>query len=206
METPRLADLLWTRTLAPVADGASPPPGTRAIGLGEPMAPPAGIGVAGGDRQDSPDIESRLWERIWSHDGARFAPDGPKCSNGWDSNLTPISNQQFREKNVFAKYSGGLELTFVRTHGPAEKAGIHDADILVGLQGLPLVSLPALDSAMQAATKPGQPQGEAVPPVRCLACGQNDSHQHRHSRRRKCGRQRERGAGRHEPIETPFLR
>ena len=67
--------------------------------------------------------------------------------------LRPITKEEFREKNVFAKYQGGLDVTFVRTLGPAEKAGIHEVDIVVGLQGRPLTTLENLDAAIKEAVK-----------------------------------------------------
>ncbi|MGB5336820.1 MAG: protein kinase, partial [Woeseiaceae bacterium] len=65
--------------------------------------------------------------------------------------LQPITKERFREKNVFANYAGGLDVTFVRTGGPAEKAGIHEVDIVVRLLGRPMTSLRDLDSAMREA-------------------------------------------------------
>jgi WD40 repeat protein len=46
-----------------------------------------------------------------------------------------------------------LDVTFVQTHGPAEKAGIHEVDIVVTLQGRPIASLEDLDIAMQDAVE-----------------------------------------------------
>jgi serine/threonine protein kinase/WD40 repeat protein len=65
--------------------------------------------------------------------------------------LNPITKGEFRDKNVLAKYSGGLDVSFVRSHGPAENAGINEVDIVVGLQGRPLTSLQELDAAIKAA-------------------------------------------------------
>ena len=67
--------------------------------------------------------------------------------------LNPIKKAEFRDKNVLAKYPGGLDVTFVRTGGPAEKAGVHEVDIVVGLQGRPLTSLEELDAAMKVAVE-----------------------------------------------------
>jgi WD40 repeat protein len=65
--------------------------------------------------------------------------------------LNPITKTEFRDKNVLAKYSGGLDVNFVRSHGPAEKAGINEVDIVVGLQGRSLATLKELDAAVQDA-------------------------------------------------------
>lgn len=54
--------------------------------------------------------------------------------------LRPIRKESFRDQNVFAEVAGGLDITFVRTHGPAEKAGMHGTEIVIALQGY---SLPA---------------------------------------------------------------
>jgi len=63
--------------------------------------------------------------------------------------LTPIGKSHFRGENVAAKYLGGLDVTFVRVHGPAEKAGFNDVDIVVTLQGTGMSELPHLDHAIQ---------------------------------------------------------
>jgi S1-C subfamily serine protease len=44
-----------------------------------------------------------------------------------------------------------LDVTFVRSHGPVERAGINEVDIVVGLQGSPMTSLQELDLAIQDA-------------------------------------------------------
>ena len=56
--------------------------------------------------------------------------------------------------NVLANYAGGLDVTFVSSDdGVAEKAGISESDIVVGLQGRPLLTIPELDAAMQEAVR-----------------------------------------------------
>lgn len=93
---------------------------------------------------------------LWNEFGVTPAPVAPLTARvlEWIGlHLRPIAKKGFRGKNVFAKYSGGLALTFVRTHGPAEKAGIHDADIVVTLRGLRVDSLKELDSAIQDAVR-----------------------------------------------------
>ena len=67
--------------------------------------------------------------------------------------LSPIAKDRFRERNVLSQYTGGLDVTFVRSHGPAEKAGINEVDIVVKLQGRSVSSLDRLDAAMQFAVE-----------------------------------------------------
>jgi hypothetical protein len=58
----------------------------------------------------------------WNEFGVTPAPVSPLTANvlEWMGlRLSPITKQGFREKNVLAKYPGGLDVTFVRTHGPA---------------------------------------------------------------------------------------
>ncbi len=96
--------------------------------------------------------ESPLWNEL----GVVSAPVSRLTAKALEwigLHLSPITKERFREKNVLAKYVGGLDVTFVRTHGPAEKAGIHEVDIVVGLQGRPTVSLRDLDLAMQDAVE-----------------------------------------------------
>ncbi len=96
--------------------------------------------------------ESKLWNEF----GVTPAPVSPltaKVLEWVGLHLRPITRERFRDKNVFAKYPGGLDVTSVRTHGPAQKAGFHEEDIVVGLQGPPIASLVALDSAMHEAIK-----------------------------------------------------
>lgn len=96
--------------------------------------------------------ESKLWNEF----GVTPAPVSPltaKVLEWIGLHLSPIPRERFRDKNVFAKYPGGLDVTGVRTHGPAEKAGMNGVGIVVGLQGTPIASLVALDSAMHDAIK-----------------------------------------------------
>jgi len=91
---------------------------------------------------------------LWNEFGVTPSPVAPLTAKGLEwigLHLSPITRDRFRDKNVFAKYAGGLDVTFVRTHGPAEKAGIHEVDIVVGLHGRPTANLEDLDSAMQDA-------------------------------------------------------
>src|SRR6185437_8838168 len=67
--------------------------------------------------------------------------------------LRPIKRDDFREKNVFAKYQGGLAVTFVRSHGPAEKAGFYGMEIVVGLEGRRVANLDDLDLAVRDAVE-----------------------------------------------------
>jgi hypothetical protein len=98
-------------------------------------------------------VESPLWRQF----GVTPAPVSPltaKVLEWIGLHLSPIAKERFRGKNVLAKYSGGLDVTFVRTdNGAADKAGFHEVDIVVGLQGRPMVSLQDLDSAMQDAVE-----------------------------------------------------
>jgi hypothetical protein len=102
--------------------------------------------------QDLQADESRLWNEF----GVTPGPVSPLTARvlEWIGlHLTRITKDRFREKNVFAKYTGGLDVTFVRSHGPAEKAGIHEVDIVVGLQGRQISSLQELDTAMREAAE-----------------------------------------------------
>lgn len=68
--------------------------------------------------------------------------------------LNPITEDRFRGKNVFADYSNGLDVTFVRSdNGPAGIAGVHESDIVVRIQDRPVASLQEMDSALQDAVK-----------------------------------------------------
>jgi len=91
-------------------------------------------------------------DKLWNELGVTPGPVSPMTARALEwigLHLSPITRERFRDKNVFAKYQGGLDVTSVRTHGPAEKAGVHEADIVVGLRGSPIASLAALDSAIQ---------------------------------------------------------
>ncbi len=93
---------------------------------------------------------------LWNEFGVTSAPVSPltaKVLEWIGLHFKPITKESFREKNVFAKQSGGLDVTFVRSNGPAEKAGMHEVDIVVRLQGRPIVSLDDLDSAMRDAVE-----------------------------------------------------
>ena len=93
---------------------------------------------------------------LWNEFGVTPAPVSPltaKVLEWIGLHLSPIRRDRFRDKHVFAKYPGGLDVTFVRSHGPAEKAGIHEVDIVVRLQGRPIASLQDLDFAMQDAVE-----------------------------------------------------
>ena len=94
--------------------------------------------------------ETRLWHEYGVTPGP-VTPLTAKMLEWLGLHLSPITNDRFRDKNVFAKYLGGLDVAFVRSHGPAEKAGIHEVDIVVKLQGRAVASLKDLDSAMQLA-------------------------------------------------------
>jgi serine/threonine protein kinase len=93
---------------------------------------------------------------LWNAFGFIPAPVSPltaKVLEWIGLHLHPITKDRFRDKNVFTKYQGGLDVTFVRTDGPVEKAGIHEVDIVVRLQGRPIASLEDLDVAMQNAVE-----------------------------------------------------
>jgi hypothetical protein len=92
--------------------------------------------------------------RLWNAFGVTRAPVSPLTAKvlEWSGlHLDPITKVAFRGKNVLAKQEGGLDVTFVQTGGPAEKAGLHEIDIVVGLQGKPLARLDELDAAMELA-------------------------------------------------------
>lgn len=98
--------------------------------------------------EDAPDAH-------WRKYGVTPAPVSELTAKVLESiglHLRPITKDSFREKNVFAKYSGGLHVTFVRTGGPAEKAGFR-GDIVVKLQGRLMASLADLDVAMKDAAE-----------------------------------------------------
>ncbi len=91
---------------------------------------------------------------LWNEFGVTPKPVTPltaKVLEWIGLHLAPITKERFREKNVLTKYEGGLDVGFVGTGGPAEKAGIHEKDIVVGLQERPLLTLAELDAAMQMA-------------------------------------------------------
>ncbi len=91
---------------------------------------------------------------LWNEFGVTPKPVTPltaKVLEWIGLHLNPITKERFREKNVLTKYEGGLDVTFVRTGGPAEKAGLQEEDIVVGLQGRPLLTLAELNGAMQMA-------------------------------------------------------
>ena len=90
--------------------------------------------------------------QLWNEYGVTPAPVSPvtaKVLEWIGLHLRPITKKQFRGKNVFSKYEGGLDVTFVRSHGPAEKAGVHEVDIVVTIQGQAVLKLEDLDLATQ---------------------------------------------------------
>ncbi len=95
-------------------------------------------------------------QRLWHEYGVTPAPVSDltaKVLEALGVHLSPMSNTQFRGKNVLTKYLGGLGLTFVQTGGPAEKAGIHGEHIVVALQGQGVATLREFDVALQDALK-----------------------------------------------------
>ncbi|MDP6721568.1 MAG: PDZ domain-containing protein, partial [Pirellulaceae bacterium] len=126
-----------------------------------PTKTPSGIVDSEPVDDDTPtptprEVEGNEDSALWNEFGVTPAPVSPltaKVLEWIGLHLRPIKREGFRGKNVFAKYAGGLAVTFVRTHGPAEKAGIHDVDIVVTLRGLGVVSLKELDSAIQDAVR-----------------------------------------------------
>jgi hypothetical protein len=94
--------------------------------------------------------------RLWNAYGVTREPVSPLTAKvlEWSGlHLNPITKEEFRDKNVLAKYPGGLDVAFVRSNGPAEKAGVNEVDIVVKLQGRPLTSLEELDAAIKAAVE-----------------------------------------------------
>ncbi|MEJ7592469.1 MAG: hypothetical protein WKF77_13035, partial [Planctomycetaceae bacterium] len=115
---------------------------------------------------ESPTAEkagSETTTRLWNQYGVTPSPvtDTTARIMEWVGlHLAPIDNSQFRGENLAAKYLGGLDVTFVRTHGPAEKAGFNEVDIVVTLQGTGMSELQYLDKAIQEMrrnAKNGQP-------------------------------------------------
>ena len=107
--------------------------------------------------ESSDDSSSSGDERpLWAKFGVTPTPVSDSTARLLEAiglHLSPISNKRFRGKNVLTNYSGGLDLTFVETGGPAEKAGIHEVDILVALQGQGVVTLQEFDDVVQDALK-----------------------------------------------------
>ncbi len=89
--------------------------------------------------------------QLWNEYGVTPAPVSPitaKVLEWIGLNLSPITKKQFRGKDVLAKQEGGLDITFTRTGGPAEKAGIYGG-IIVAVQGQAVTNLENLDLAIQ---------------------------------------------------------
>ena len=93
---------------------------------------------------------------LWNEFGVTPAPVSPltaKVLEWIGLHLEPIAKDRFREKNVLAKYAGGLKVALARTNGTVERAGIHGGYIVVGLQGRPIAGLEDLDIAMHEAVE-----------------------------------------------------
>ena len=124
------------------------------------------------DRKHTHIIREQLIRQIderplWRQFGVTPSPVTPLTARvlEWVGlHLGPITNESFRGKNVLAKYAGGLDVTFVRSDdGPAGRAGIHEVDIVVGLQGHKLVNLEQLDVAVRdAVTRIEQGDADAL--------------------------------------------
>ena len=108
----------------------------RGDGVGVPLAQKSAAG------------EQRLWN-VYGVTPSPVSDLTAKVLEALGLHLSPISNKQFRGKNVLTKYSGGLDLTFVETGGPAENAGIHSDDIVVAFQGQGVLTLQEFDDALQ---------------------------------------------------------
>ena len=61
--------------------------------------------------------------------------------------LSPIQAKQFRQTST--QYRGGLQVTGVRTDGPAAKQGIRRGDVLVGMHIFETVSLGDLEYVLK---------------------------------------------------------
>ena len=96
--------------------------------------------------------ESRLWNEF----GVTPGPVSPLTARvlEWSGlHLCPVTKNDFRDKNVFTKFKGGLRVTFVRSHGPAEKVKIREGDIVIGIHLWVTPDLKDLDFAVQEAVK-----------------------------------------------------
>jgi hypothetical protein len=95
-------------------------------------------------------------ESLWNEYGVTPEPVSDltaKVLEWMGLHLRPFKRDEFREENVLSKYAGGLDVTFSRTSGPAEKAGITESVIVVGFETTMITTLEELDQLIQSAAE-----------------------------------------------------
>jgi S1-C subfamily serine protease len=106
------------------------------------------------DGDVAPKTETGTANPHWRRYGVTPAPVSELTAKVLESiglHLRPITKDLSGGLGV--SFVRGLDVRFVRTHGAAEKAGFHEVDIVVKLQGKPVATLAELDTAIKLAAE-----------------------------------------------------